>query len=218
MSILSLPRIHFQGATDWSPSTANNHNNVYDVAIVAPVLQKGVTYANFLQWLKTLNPDSSGVDVEVWGSWNVYGDHAVRFTSAAITGMQPPPAAGAGSDPLQDCAINIYGLRWTGGPGPARLVMTDPLSYGENTSQIFYQSLVVGNPTPDGGNPPVGFSAQGVVPMFSKWGYPNRNLGIGLNLVFEGGRSCCWWAGLPNGNIEWFGLDQSPALSALKAA
>src|SRR5215472_3439774 len=218
MSILSLPRIHFQGATDWSPSTANNHNDVYDVATVAPVLQKGVTYANFLQWLKTLNPGSSGADVEVWGSWNVFGDHAVRFTNAAISGIQLSSAAGASGDPLQGCAINICGLRWTGGPGPARLVMTDPLSYGENTSQIFYRSLVVGNPTLGGGDPPVGFSAQGVGPMFSKWGYPNRNLGIGSNLVFEGGRSCCWWAGLPNANIQWFGLDQSPALAALKSA
>ena len=87
MSILSLPRIHFQGATDWSPSTANNHNDVYDVATVAPVLQQGVTYATFLQWLKTLNPGSSGVGVEVWGSWNVFGDHAVRFTNAAISGI-----------------------------------------------------------------------------------------------------------------------------------
>src|SRR5262249_10233592 len=166
MSILSLPRIHFQGTTDWSPSTANNHNNVYDVATVAPVLQKGVTYATFLQWLKTLNPDSSGVDVEVWGSWNVYGDHAVRFTNAAISGIEPSSAVGAGGDPLQNCAINIYGLRWTGGPGPARLVMTDPLRFAENTSLIFYQSLVDANIPPGGANHPVGFSPQGVGPLF----------------------------------------------------
>ena len=218
MSILSLPRVHFKGSTDWSPSTANNHNNVYDVSTVAPVLQTGVTYTTFLKWLKTLNPGSSGVGVEVWGSWNVYGDHAVRFTNASINGVQLSSKAIAATDPLLGCAINIYGLRWTGGPGPARLVMTDPLSYGENTSQIFYQSIVVGTPPRDGGDPPIGFSAQGAGPMFSKWGYPNRNLGIGINLVFEGGRSCCWWAGLPNANIQWFGLDQSPALTTLKAA
>ena len=111
MSILSLPRVHFNGSTDWSPSTANNHNNVYDVSTVAPVLQTGVTYTTFLKWLKTLNPGSSGVDVEVWGSWNVYGDHAVRFTNASIHGVQLSSKAIAATDPLLGCAINIYGLR-----------------------------------------------------------------------------------------------------------
>src|SRR5262245_11056520 len=140
MSVLSLPRIHFKGFTLWSPSTANNHDSVYDEAAVAPILQSGWNYQDYVDKLKTENP----AWCEPWGSWNLFGDHAVACKQAAITGVEllgGPPVA----DPLCGATVNIRGLTWAGGAAPGRLVMTDPFSWGSETSMIVFESIVVGS-------------------------------------------------------------------------
>src|SRR3954471_24436948 len=132
MSVLSLPRIHFSGFTDWSPSTANNAPNVYDEDAVEPFLQPQVTYENYVAWLKQRNPQM----LQPNGSWNVYGDHAARFAESRVTGAQLTTGAMPATDPLIGKAVDLQGLNYSDGAAPARLIMTDPFTGGEATSQI----------------------------------------------------------------------------------
>ena len=210
MSALSLPRIHFSGFTDWSPSTANNAPNVYDENSVEPFLQTGVTYDTYLNWLKERNPQM----LQPNGSWNVYGDHATRFAESKVLGAELATGFAAANDPLIGTGVELLGLNYSDGAAPARLVMTDPFTGGEATSQIFYQWLTVGNfaGTQDQW---IGFKASAATRMFSRWPYQTRNLGITFK---EGMVGCIWQAASLSKDIQWFGLDRSPTLAALKAA
>ncbi|MEO8126920.1 MAG: hypothetical protein ABJF23_04270 [Bryobacteraceae bacterium] len=209
MSVLSRPRIHFSGFTDWSPSTANNAPNTYDEGGVEPFLQKGVTYNSYLDWLKKRNPQM----LQPNGSWNVYGDHGTRFAESKVFKAELGTGSAAG-DPLIGSGVDLLGLNYSDGAAPARLVMTDPFTGGEATSQIFYQWLVVGNLS----GPQdqwIGCKAAAATRMFSRWPYQTRNLGITFK---EGMVGCIWQAASLNKDTQWFGLDKSPALAALKAA
>jgi hypothetical protein len=209
MSILSLPRIHFTGATDWSPSTGNNASSTYDLASVAPVLQTGVTYATFLDWMKQRTPALQQPN----GSWNIYGDHATRFAETRFTGADLAIGR-VTSDPLFASGIDLRGLNYFDGPAPARLVMTDPFTGGEATSQIFYQWIVAG--ATDGiSDPAIGFKAGAACRMFSRWPFQNRNIDYTFK---EGMVGCTWQAAAHNQDIQWFGLDKSPVLAALHDA
>src|SRR3954466_8184265 len=208
MSVLSLPRIHFSGFTDWSPSTANNAPNVYDLDTVEPFLQTVVTSETYLAWLKQRNPQM----LQPNGSWNVYGDHATRFAESKVLGADLRDGKASVTDALIGSAVDLRGLNYSDGVAPARLVMTDPFTGGEATSQIFYQWLVVGNFT----GPQeqwVGFKASAASRMFSRWPYQTRNLDITFK---EGMVGCIWFAAANNKDIQWYGLSSSPALSALK--
>jgi hypothetical protein len=209
MSILSLPRIHFRGFTDWSPCTGNNFSATYLEALVEPTLN-GKSFSEFRSWIRERNPSM----LEPNGSWNLYGDNGARFAEARISGAQLTSGNGAASDPLLGQGVDLQGLVYTDGPAPARLVMTDPYTGGEATSQIFYEWIVVG--TVDG--PPeqrIGFKAGAACRMFARWPYQTRNLGITLK---EGMVGCIWQAAARNQDIQWYGVDRSPALAALKAA
>lgn len=209
MSILSLPRIHFLGFTDWSPCTGNNASSTYLEAPVEPALN-GKTFAEFRQWIRERNPTL----LQPNGSWNLYGDNAARFAETQITGAQLASGNAASTDPLFGQPVDLQGLVYSDGPAPARMVMTDPYTGGEATSQIFYQWIVVGkvNGPPD---QCIGFKAAAACRMFSRWPYQTRNLGITFK---EGMVGCIWQAAAHNQDIQWFGVDRSPALAALKAA
>jgi len=209
MSILSLPRIHFRGFTDWSPCTGNNSSTTYLEALVEPALQ-GKTFAEFRSWIRERNANL----LQPNGSWNLYGDNAARFAEARISGAQLASGNEAASDPLLGQGVDLQGLVYSDGPAPARLVMTDPYTGGEATSQIFYQWIVVG--TVDG--PPdqrIGFKAGAACRMFARWPYQTRSLGITFK---EGMVGCIWQAAARNQDVQWYGVDRSPALAALKAA
>jgi hypothetical protein len=60
-----------------------------------------------------------------------------------------------------------------------------------------------------------GFRAPAACRMFSRWPYQTRNLGITFK---EGMVGCTWQAAAKNGQIEWYGLEDSAVLRALKAA
>src|SRR5215471_18507828 len=139
MSVLSLPRIHFTGFTDWSPCTGNNSSSMYLIGPVEPTLD-GMTFAEFRTWLRARDPNL----LQPHGSWNLYGDNAARFAETRINGAQLASGNVAASDPLLGKTVDLQGLIYSDGPAPARLVMTDPYTGGEATSQIFYQWIVVG--------------------------------------------------------------------------
>lgn len=209
MSILSLPRIHFRGFTDWSPCTGNNASTTYLEAPVEPALQ-GKTFAEFRAWIRERDPNL----LQPHGSWNLYGDNAARFAETQVTGAQLASGNAASNDPLLGLKVDLQGLIYSDGAAPARMVMTDPYTGGEATSQIFYQWIVLGKV--DGpAEQRIGFKAGAACRMFSRWPYQTRNLGITFK---EGMVGCIWQAAAHNKDIEWYGLDRSPALAALRAA
>jgi hypothetical protein len=209
MSIRSIPRIHFSGFTDWSPSTGNNASATYDLASVSPVLQKDVTYETFLAWMKQRTSSLQQPN----GSWNIYGDHATRFAKTRITGADLPSGR-ITKDPLFASGVDLRGLNYREGAAPARLVMTDPYTGGEATSQIYYQWLVAGA-TDGTSDPAIGFKASAASRMCSRWPFQTRNIDYTFK---EGMVGCTWQAAAHNKDIEWFGLDKSPVLAALHAA
>lgn len=209
MSILSLPRINFIGFTDWSPCTGNNASSIYLIGPVEPALN-GKTFAEFRKWIRERDPNL----LQPNGSWNLYGDNGARFAETRINGAQLTSGSVASADPLLGQPVQVQGLVYSDGPAPARLVMTDPYTGGEATSQIFYQWITVG--VVDGpADQRIGFKAAAACRMFARWPYQTRNLGITFK---EGMVGCIWQAAARKQDIEWYGVERSPALAALKAA
>lgn len=192
MSGLTLPRIIFSGTTNWNPNTVNNGPNTYDEVSVAPALN-GMTLAQYAAWLVQLSPD--GTDVN--GSWNVYGDHSVIFSPVTVTGVQP---ATQGQDPLIGKPVQILSET------TPRMIDIDP--YSPYTTQIVFRTFSLG----DGS---VGVSGPGAVRLASRWPNFSRNL---AQLPIAGPMGVVWQAALPKASLTWNGLDQSPALAALRAA
>ena len=214
MSVLNLPRLVFSGFTDWNPDTVNNSASIYNEDTAAPVPQPGVAWDQFVAWLLQSNGSTNPAALQPHGSWNVYGDHGVTFINpdgatkgAKITGatLTSGPVA---SDPLIGSSVQIAGLSFsdTDGPAPARLVDIEP--YGPFTSQIFYEKVIIGTGT-------IGVSGLGANRMFSRWPNFGRNLG---RLPIAGGMGVIWQTAARNGDLQWNGVDQSPALQSLKAA
>jgi len=196
MSVLSLPRVHFFGKCEWNPNTVNNSPAIYNEATAEAIKQEGVPFEHFVDWL--IEPAGTQPN----GSWNVYGDHSVTFTNTTVVTCQPDSPQ---TDPLVGKSVAIFGDMRGETATPARLVDVDP--YGSTTSQIFYTSIVVGDHN-------VGFTAQAACRMFSRW--PSlRNLG---QLQIAGPMGVIWHTAAKAGDIQWFGVDQSPALQALQAA
>ena len=102
MSGLTLPRIIFSGTTSWNPNTVNNNPDNYDETGVEPVLD-GKTFSEYAAWLIQMN--STGSDLN--GSWNVYGDHAVAFSSVTVTGIQLDGKSQDTQDPLLGKPVQI---------------------------------------------------------------------------------------------------------------
>ena len=212
MSVLHLPRLVFSGYTDWNPNTVNNSATIYDEVTAEPVPQPGVAWEQFVAWLLESNNSTNPAGLQPNGSWNVFGDHGVAFMTdagngAKITGISLASGS-AGTDPLIGSSVQISGLSYSDSatPPPARLIDVEP--YGPFSSQIFYENLIIGNAT-------VGVTGQGACRMFSRWPNFGRNLGT---LPIAGGMGVIWQTAASNANLQWKGVDQSPALAALKAA
>lgn len=199
MSGLTLPRIIFSGTTSWNPNTVNNSPRNYDENTVEPVLA-GRTFAEYAAWLLQMN--RSGSDVN--GSWNVFGDFAVAFDPVTVTGVQ---TAASQQDPAQDPLIGQPVQILSG--GAPRMVDIDP--YSPYTTQVVFHTLSLGNDT-------VGVSGPAAFRIGSHWPDFTRNLNETNQLIIAGSMGVVWQAALPKESLTWNGLEQSPALTALKEA
>lgn len=195
MSGLTLPRIIFSGTTSWNPNTVNNSPRNYDENTVEPMLGDK-TFAEYAAWLIQMN--RSGSDVN--GSWNVYGDFGVSFDPVTVTGVQP---AASGQDPLIGKPVQIQSQ------GAPRMVDIDP--YSPYTTQVVFQSLSLGDAT-------VGVSGPAACRIGSHWPDFTRNLNETNQLIIAGSMGVVWQAALPKESLTWNGVEQSPALAALKEA
>jgi hypothetical protein len=161
MSVLSFPRIYFQGFMEWDPCTFNNNDwqefPTYDgvnATLNWPFLAtQNITPQNFpttfRPWAITLQPDC--VDQpngsRIPAEWNMFGTHGVTFVqypeggfATTITGGSFGPTTPVTSDPLIGGPVSILGDR---GSGPGRLVDTNPASFW--SSQIYFQSMAFGS-------------------------------------------------------------------------
>ncbi len=208
MSILTPPRLNFTGFTDFNPNTVNNSPSRYDEATATALDPDNVGWDHYVQWLSTYN-DGTG---DLNGSWNVYGDHAVSFVDAKVTGGQLRDGAVAADDPIRDAPVRLLGQVYTDSDNPpGRLVDVD--SYSATSSQIYFERLEIGR---GAGAPGVG--GRGVGRMFSRWiNAGQRNL-LGSKLFITGSWGVNWWAAIGKEQLEWSGLEGSPALVALKTA
>jgi len=168
LSVLTLPRIHFIGVTDWDPSTGNNAPSTYDEATVQPQLgPPDVYYSNFLQWLKQSN-GLTGDNEQPNGSWNIYGDHSVHFRQTSVSRAELESGDAPGDDPFLGQPVDILGENYHDPTRPARMVMTDPFTGGEATSQIFYKWLVAGVTEGPDNSKKIGFKATAACRLFSR--------------------------------------------------
>jgi hypothetical protein len=212
MSLLTPPRLVFSGYTDWNPDTVNNSASIYNENTAAPVPQPGVPWNKFVNWLMQSNGQTDPAKLQPNGSWNVFGDHGVTFMTDAGYGAKITnivlPSGNAPSDPLMGSGVQILGLLYMDSPrpSPARLIDVEP--YGPFSSQIFYETVSVGNSQ-------MGVQGKGACRMFSRWPNMGRNLGP---LPIAGDMGVIWQTAVANKDLKWTGLNSSPALAALKAA
>jgi hypothetical protein len=232
MSVLSFPRIYFNGYASWDPCTFNNNDwsqfPTWDAAQVAlnwpflatqdpPVTQENFTttfrpYAITLQEDTKDNPPGTRVPCE----WNMFGSHAAAFvqyqnyTTKITGGALAYNQSAQNDDPLIGAILTLFGDNRGSAP---KLVDTNPYSFW--SSQIYYGSFTVGS-----GNYSV--SGPRAARMHSRW--------INLNRIYDATGAltqpaasvgCCFQACIPNSGIAWqngAGGASSPLLTALQNA
>jgi hypothetical protein len=207
MSVLALPRLVFRGTTSWNPNTVNNSPATYREESATPQFNRpSVNASNYDTWLKTIDPASG----EPPGSWNIYGDQGCSFVKATVTRIQLASGPAAG-DPLLGQAVQMVGT--PSSPSntspPCRMVDVDP--YSPYTTQIFYQTIVVGDTN-------VGVSGPGSIRMFSRWPNLMRNIGAPEGVGHAGQMGVEWQATVAAHQLTWHGVDRSPALAALQSS
>jgi hypothetical protein len=214
MSVLNLPRFVFNGFTDWNPDTVNNSASIYNEDTAAPVPQPGIPFDKFVAWLLESNGAQNPANLQPNGSWNVFGDHGVTFmdpngssANAKIVTLVPASPS-AVVDPLLGKPVWIEGLLYFDRPQPHPARMVDLEPYGPYSTQIYYENVNVGDAQ-------VGVKGKGACRMFSRWPNMGRNLG---GLPIAGNMGVLWQTAVKNADLTWSGVNQSPALAALKKA
>lgn len=233
MSVLSFPRIYFQGLMEWDPCTFNNNDwqtlPTYDAANAAlnwsflategPIVPPGITQENFTMlfrpWAITLQQDSTDdpPGQRVPAEWNMFGSHAVNFVQyndllTTVTGGDLGYGQPSVGDPVIGGAVTI-------GPdstsSAARLVDINPASFW--SSQIYYGTLGFGS-----GNYQV--SGPRSLRMHSRWLNLNRIYTTDSSLTQPAAAvACCFQACIPFDQVVWpnMGSNPSPLITMLKS-
>ena len=209
MSVLNLPRLNFSGETLWNPDTANNSPGTYD----ENTLQQNPTIppANFVKWLTSLSKTPPPGQTGLNGSWNVYGDQGCWFRNARIVGVQSAYGKTASSDPIctdPTALLQMVGEAFSeGGTPPARMVDVAP--YQSTTTQLFLKWLQLGTKQ-------LGFRAAAASRMYLRWSML-RNVDFS-ELPIAGVAGVLFQTSALAKDIQWFGVEKSPALQALQKA
>ena len=180
MSVLSFPRLYFQGYLSWDPNVTNNSSSLWDPVGVNVVLQPGVTPETYAQ---------SVVDNTVSnGDWNVYGTHACdfvpfqSFTSKVTGGALPDGSTVTSGDGVIGQALSM----------PGRLVDLNCL--GVDTSQYFFDQFSVGSL----------LSAPCAFRMHSRWINFRRNLNVSGDprIQIAGVAGVVWQTTFPTASLQ----------------
>src|ERR1700685_666411 len=226
MSVLSFPRIYFNGYMCWDPATGNNNDYfpTYDdtnASLNWPFLNgQGITPSNFgttfRDWainLQTIPPFNGG-QPGIPGEWNYFGGNGAYFLQyvdptkntdppPSISGAKLGPNQIAGSDAFFQKIATLLGDPF-GNPEPkppGRLIDVNPASVF--SSQIYYQGISFGDAS-------MGIQAKRAYRMQSRF----INFGRNYNLPNAGIASVTWQACFPTGS----GLTINPGSSALLKA
>jgi hypothetical protein len=169
MSVLSFPRIYFQGFMCWDPPTSNNNDQfptyAYDKAALnwGYLKQFGIDQNNFgttfRPWFSSNQQyvDSRGnKKLSPPGEWNMFGTNGCYFVQfedlaqgivrhSRITGGETAMNSPVTGDPLISKPIELIGDLFASSqaPRPGRLVDNNPAS--SYSSQIYFNSMRFGD-------------------------------------------------------------------------
>lgn len=195
MSVLSFPRLYFQGYLSWDPNVTNNSSDIWDPVDVNVVLPTGVQPDTYQQYV--INNAAS------LGDWNVYGSHACDFVQyQSFTSTITGGSTGSGTittDPVIGQPLSMAG----------RLVDLDPRAV--DTSQYFFDEFIIGGGGV--GNPLV--SAPCAQRMHSRWINFSRNLNTGNDprIQIAGIAAVVWQTTFPTASLH-LASASSPLLQA----
>jgi hypothetical protein len=207
MSVLNLPRLNFSGQALWNPNTVNNSPFVYNENLLQP--NPDIPPATFGDWIKSLNnvpPPNQNLN----GSWNVYGDGSCWFRGATIGGVQLAYGETTTDDAICGAELQIVGQSFQQNPGnPPPCRMVDVAPYQSSTTQFFVKWLQLGTSK-------AGLKAAVASRMFLRWSML-RNTDF-AHLPIAGPAGVILQTSARAADIEWYGVESSPALQALQKA
>ncbi len=208
MSVLSLPRLNFSGQALWNPDTANNSPGVYNETTLQQ--NPDIPPDTFVDWLKSISKTPPPGQALLNGSWNTYGDGSCWFRDAKIGGVQLAYGQTRKNDPICGAELQIVGQSFNPSPPtPPSSRMVDVAPYQSSSTQIFFQWLQLGTKE-------LGFRATGASRMFLRWSML-RNTDFAA-LPIAGPAGVIFQSSAYAANIEWYGVEKSPALQALQQA
>jgi hypothetical protein len=209
MSVLDLPRLNFSGEALWNPDTANNSPGVYDENTLQQ--NPAIAPADFVSWLTSLSQTPPPGQQSLNGSWNTYGDQGCWFRNTKIVGVQSAYGKSTSNDPIctdPGALLQMVGQSFReGGTPPARMVDVAP--YQSTTTQLFLKWLQLGTSQ-------LGFRANVASRMYLRWSML-RNIDF-ADLPIAGVAGVIFQTAALAKDIQWFGVDKSPALQALQKA
>ncbi|HEX6159784.1 MAG TPA: hypothetical protein VF111_06435 [Thermoanaerobaculia bacterium] len=179
MSVLSFPRLYFQGYLSWDPNVTNNSGSLWDPVDVNVVLPTGVTLDTYEQFV--VDQASS------FGIWNIFGSHACdfvqfqSFTSRVTGGALADGISVKAGDAVLGQSLSM----------PGRLVDLNPL--GVDTSQYFFDRFSIGSL----------LSAPRSERMHSRWINFRRNLNVHKdpNIQIAGVAAVVWQTTFPTKSL-----------------
>jgi hypothetical protein len=208
MSVLSLPRLNFSGQALWNPDTANNSPGVYNETTLQQ--NPDIPPDTFVDWLKSLSKSPPPGQASLNGSWNTYGDGSCWFRDAKIGGVQLAYGQTRNDDPICGAVLQIVGQSFNPSPtSPPSSRMVDIAPYQSSSTQLFFKWLQLG--TND-----LGFRATGASRMYLRWSML-RNTDF-AELPIAGPAGVIFQTSAYAADIEWYGVQKSPALQALQKA
>ena len=204
MSVLTFPRIHFNGGFHTSPTTSNNDYESIaideaNVSLKEPLLS--MTDEDARQWLMSTFTAPSNGQVWIRCGWNYYGDYDTNLDNATVTAVTCSDGTSPVSDPLLSASVALVGESGS----PPVIVDCDPT--GIVTTQIFTGGFSVGSSA-------LGIQARSITRCYSRWRNNLRNVstapGNAAAAIFQ--------FAIPKAGITTSGASQSAILAQLQQA
>jgi hypothetical protein len=211
MSVLSYPRIHFQGRCLINPPTANNDADIDEINAVNVTLWPAIAGLSdqaarslLMSTYSAISPINQNLHTYVKSGWNYFGDSSVRFLDVAVTSVVGVDGELGDDDPIVGKGIRLLGN------GRTRPVICDTDPTGISASQMFIGGLSMGDDD-------LGLTATHDTRAYSRWivwrnvaTYPGEQ-----NFIAAG---ATWQFSMPGRYLNVAGTDESPVLAELAQA
>jgi hypothetical protein len=211
MSVLSYPRIHFQGRCLINPPTGNNDSDVDEIDVASVKLLPGLAGLRddvARSWLMGTYPAISPINRKIHtylrSGWNYFGDASVRFLGVEVSSVVADDGEQSTSDAIVGQGIHLLGS------GRSRPVICDVDSTGVAASQIFVGGLSLGGDA-------LGLTATHDTRAFCRW-LVWRNVETYQGEQNFAGAGATWQFSIPGECVSFRGAEKSPVLAELAAA